>query len=108
MSRSRPEPFALALLRSFLGLKFRFFTLLVFRARIFALLVFALVLLRSQFPIALVRLYIYTYIYTTGRAEYDRQNRSSSTGQAERDRQNGTGRTGQAERDRQNGTGRTG
>ncbi len=82
---------------------------------------FALVLLRSQFPFALVRLNIYIYIQKgqaerdrqkgTGRAGLDRTGQAERgrvgldrTGQAERGRV-GLDRTGQAERDRRNGTG---
>jgi hypothetical protein len=51
----------------------------------------------SQFPIALVRLYIYNKARKsrTGQVEQDRQNRTCRTGLPEWDRQNRTGTTRQ-------------
>ncbi len=92
--------FALALSRSFFGLKFRAFVLprsSIFCTRTFALLDFH------------ARNFVLVSLYTarTGQPGQDTQNRTGRTEQAEQNRQNRTDRTGQPEQDSKNRTSRT-
>jgi hypothetical protein len=127
-SRSLAELFALALSRSFLGLKFSAFAFalprsLIFRAlfrapRFFALPDFSRFFSRSSIfcvcTFAIIdfraRNFVLVRLYTAriGQPGQDTQNKTARTGQAEQNRLNRTGRTGQAKHDRQNKIGRTG